>query len=317
MNKPLALNAANGEAGANPPLLGTWNLAFMLGGPSEEDNKMEVGSVAQQTVLQRFIEACRDDPRVLAAFLGGSFAGGTADEYSDLDIYLVTTSEAYDDFFSERHSFMRRLGEPVFLEDFNTFGFDMLIFTYSDGVEGELALAPESQFEHIHGGPYKVLVDKKRILEGKEFPLLAPTEDQQLQTLQHLIYWFWEDLSHFITGMNRGQLWLAYSYIEQMRRKCVNLAHLRHDFTVELSGYAKVEQDVPEEQLLPLHATFCPLDPEAMLQAARTIVSVYKQIAPSLGEEHGIEYPADLERVLLDRLEELRKPAREEGPHVS
>jgi hypothetical protein len=245
---------------------------------------------------------------VVAAFLGGSFAGGRADEYSDLDIYLVTADEAYDGFFAEREAFMHRLGQPVFLEDFNTFGFDMLIFTFADGVEGELALAPESHFEHIHGGPYKVLVDKKGVLEGKVFPLLAPTEEQQLQTLRHLIYWFWEDLSHFITGMNRGQLWLAYSYIEQTRRKCVNLAHLQYDFTTEPSGYAKVEQEVPEEQLLPLQTTFCPIDRHAMLQAAETIVGVYKQIAPPLTKEHGIEYPADLEHVLMNRLERLRKP---------
>src|SRR5437870_12790605 len=106
---------------------------------------------------------------------------------------------------------MRSLGEPVFLEDFNDFGFDMLIFTFDDGVEGELALARESSFDHIHGGPYEVLVDKKRLLAGKVFPLLAPTQEQQQGTLRRLIYWFWEDLSHFVTSMQRKHLWLASS----------------------------------------------------------------------------------------------------------
>jgi len=269
---------------------------------------MEMASAEQQSLLQRFVEACQGDPRIVAAFLGGSFANGTADEHSDLDIYMVIADDAYDNFFAERSSFMHRLGRPVFLEDFNTFGFEMVIFTFADGVEGELALAPESHFEHIHGGAYKALVDKKGVLEGKVFPLLTPTEEQQIQTLRHLIYWFWEDLSHFITGLNRGQLWLAYSYIEQTRRKCVNLAHLLHDFTAEPGGYAKVEKEVPEAQLLALESTFCPLARHSMLQAAETIVRVYKEIAPPLADEHGIEYPTGLEQVLLKRLERLGKP---------
>src|SRR5439155_24841530 len=153
----------------------------------------------QQAVLRRFVEACEGDERVVAAFLGGSFAAGTADEYSDLDIYAITADEAYDDFFAQRQAFMRRLGEPVFLEDFNDFGFDMLIFTFADGVEGELALARESHFAHIHGGPYEVLVDKKGLLAGAVFPLLAPSEADQRQTLPRLTHWFWEDVSHFIT----------------------------------------------------------------------------------------------------------------------
>ena len=269
---------------------------------------MEVASAEQQSLLRRFVEACQGDPRIVAAFLGGSFAGGTADEHSDLDIYLVIADDAYDNFFAERSSFMHRLGQPVFLEDFNTFGFDMLIFTFADGVEGELALAPESHFEHIHGGAFKALVDKEGVLEGKDFPLLAPTEGQQIQTLRHLIYWFWEDLSHFITGVNRGQLWLAYSYIEQTRRKRVKSGPYALRFHSEPGGYAKVEKEVPEAQLLALESTFCPLTRQAMLQAADTIVSVYKEIAPPLADEHGIEYPAGVEQVLLERLERLGNP---------
>ena len=86
---------------------------------------MNVGSDEQQAVLQRFTEACSKDERVVAAFLGGSLVTEKADEWSDLDIYLITTDMAYDSFFAERQAFVRGLGKPVFLEDFNDFGFDM------------------------------------------------------------------------------------------------------------------------------------------------------------------------------------------------
>jgi hypothetical protein len=267
---------------------------------------MDVSSAEQAAVLERFVAACQQDHRIVAGFLGGSFATGQADAYSDLDIYLVTTREAYGEFFAQREAFLRRLGEPVLLEDFNAFGFDMLIFTFADGVEGELGLAPEDNFAHMHGGSYQVLVDKTGVLSGRVFPLVAPTEAQQRETLRHTVYWFWEDMSHFTTAMFRKQWWLAYSYIEETRRKVVNLAHLRHDFTREPSGYAHVEQSLPHEQRMQLQATFCPLDPGAMLRAAEAITREYQQIAPVLATQNGIDYPARLDHVISKRLEQLQ-----------
>lgn len=277
---------------------------------------MDVASPEQATVLRRFVEACQSDQRIIAAFVGGSFAGGTADRYSDLDLYVVVASDAYAGFFAERQAFMRQLGEPVFMHDFNAFGFDMLLFTYADGVEGELALAPDDNFDQIHGGPYRVLVDKAQVLTGKAFPLLAPSEEQQRQTLRHLITWFWEELSHFTTALNRGQVWLAYSYLEQTRRTCVNLAHLRSDFTREPAGYGRVEQDLPADQLRHLSSTFCPLESAAMLRAVDTICAVYRQNALPLANDYGIEYPAGLDRVLGKRLEQLRSTLGSTRCHI-
>lgn len=70
-----------------------------------------------QGVTNRFVAACQADERVVAAFLGGSYAKDTADAYSDLDLYLITSDEAFEDFLAGRKVFIRLLGEPLFLED--------------------------------------------------------------------------------------------------------------------------------------------------------------------------------------------------------
>jgi len=259
-----------------------------------------------QVIMSRFVAACQADERVVAAFLGGSYARGTADACSDLDLYLVTTDEAYDDFFAGRQAFIRLLGEPVSLGDFNGYGFDLVTFIFADGTEGELAFGRESHFTHIHGGPYRVLLDKKGILVGAVFPWIEPAQAEQIETLRHLVYEFWHDLSHhFITSLARGQIWSAYGALEDMRLTCVNLARLRQDFQAAAEGYEKVERAMPVEQLLPVQATFCPLEQGAMLQAALVIVRFYQELAPPLARAHGITYPADLERVVYDRLEKL------------
>jgi predicted nucleotidyltransferase len=256
-----------------------------------------------QIVMHRFVAACQADERVVAATLYGSYARGAADAYSDLDLGLITTDAAYEDFVAGREAFIRLLGEPLLLEDFDLPNLVFCIFP--DGTEVELALGRESQFNLNQGGPYRVLLDKKDLLVGAVFPRYQPAPAEQSETLRRLVYWFWHDLSHFIAAMGRGQLWWAYGQLEALRRYCVNLARLRYDFSVEADGYDKVEQAIPGEHLSSLQTTCCPLEPGAMLQAALVIVGFYQELAPHLAQTHGITYPAALARVMSDRLEQL------------
>jgi predicted nucleotidyltransferase len=256
-----------------------------------------------QVVINRFVAACQADARVVAATLYGSYARDAADAYSDLDLGLITTDAAYEDFVAGREAFIRLLGEPLLLEDFDLLHLVFCIF--ADGTEVELALGRESQFHHHPGGPYRVLLDKKNLLAGAVFPRYHPAPAEQIETLRRLIFWFWHDLSHFIAAMGRGQLWWAYGQLEALRRACVNLARLRHDFSGEVDGYDKVEQALPVEHFAALQVICCPLEPGAMLQAALVIVGFYQELAPLLARTHGIAYPAALARVMSNRLEQL------------
>lgn len=259
-----------------------------------------------QIIVNRFVAACQADERVVAAFLSGSYARNAADAYSDLDLGLITTDEAYEDFLAGRATFIRQLGEPIFLEDYQGEGTSFLFAIFPDGTETELGLGRESHFTTLYSGPYKVLLDKKGILTGAVFTWVKPARDEQIETLHGLIYWFWHNLSHhFITPLARGQLWSAYGALEDLRRACVDMARLRQDFSMRAEGYERVEQAVPVEQLSPLQATFCPMEREAMLRAALIIVRFYQNLVPSLAQAHGIPYPAELAKVMSERLERL------------
>jgi predicted nucleotidyltransferase len=256
--------------------------------------------------MQRFVAACQADERVVAAFLGGSYARGTADAYSDLDLSLIATDAAYDDFVAGRAAFLRLLGDLVFLEDFDLE--NLVFFIFADDTEGELWFGSQSHLEHIHSGPYRVLLDKRAILAGAVFPEREPAQADQIETLRRQIFWFWHELSHFTTAMARGQLWWAHGQLEALRHNCINLARLRYNFAdadVGSESYFKVERALPIDQLSPLQATYCPLEQAVMLQAARVIVRFYQELAPALAQAHGLTYPADLERVMIDRLEKL------------
>jgi predicted nucleotidyltransferase len=87
-----------------------------------------------EPLIERFVELCSTDERILASFLGGSHARAEADDYSDLDLCVITTDEAYEEVVAARAAIVQKLGTPLFLEDFDLDG--IVFFILDDGTEG-------------------------------------------------------------------------------------------------------------------------------------------------------------------------------------
>lgn len=256
------------------------------------------------TALERFRAACQADPRVVAAFVGGSLAAGGADRYSDLDLYIITSDEGYQAFFDGRASFLRQIGQPVYLEDFDGFGFDMVIFILEDGVKGELALARASHFLHIHGGPHRTLVDKTGILEGVSFPLRRIPEPEQRRRLERLLGSFWRNFDLFTGALGRNRPLTAAAYFEAVRHDLLAVCRLSVDFADE-GDHPPPEQVLPEALAAACSRTFFPLERGAMIAAAREATRLFRRVAGPLAEAQGIPYPAALERVVLRQFRAL------------
>lgn len=176
-----------------------------------------------QPLIDRFTELCASDSRILAAFLGGSHAKGTADAFSDVDLGLIA-SEEVGDLAGLRRRIIHRLGDVLFLEDFGTEVTSFFIL--DDGTEAELSTGRESDFITIHAGPFRVLHDPKGVLEGVTFPWPNPDPEERRTTLHEVLFWFWHELSHFTVAIGRRQLWWAAGQLEALRGHCVNLVRI-------------------------------------------------------------------------------------------
>ncbi len=222
-----------------------------------------------EALLTRFVQVCRADDRIVAAFLGGSVARGQADGYSDLDLCIVVADDAYDEVVAGRPEFVRRLGEPVFCEDFGND--DVTFFILADGTEGELNVARESELEDLAAGPHRPLMDDRGILP-RGFPSTEVVAGDLDEALERTLPWFWHEVSHFIAAVGRDQPWWAMGQLEALR------------------------------------ATFVPLERAAILDAGLHLVAFYRGLAPRVAADRGISYPSELDRVLVDRLEGLVPP---------
>lgn len=253
--------------------------------------------------IARFVDACAADERIVAAFLAGSYATGSADAFSDLDLGVITTDAAFADVLAGRRTLVSRLGEPLFLDHFDR---DRnVFFILADGTEGEIFFGREGALDEIDVGPFEPLLDDRGILADAAFPYSPPDPDEQRERLRQIVNWFWHEVSHFIAGLGRGDLWWAYGQLEALRGHCVNLMRIRHGADAQDEPYEKLAKAVAVSELAPLRTTFPPMEAQAMLDAAREIVRFFREHAPAVARAHGTDYPAALARLMSEHLDQL------------
>jgi predicted nucleotidyltransferase len=241
--------------------------------------------------LDRLVYRADDDERVTALILGGSHAAGTADEHSDLDLYLITRDDAFDSFRHERHEFMHRLGDAVFLEEHENFGFLMLLFMYSDGVRGEIAVTPARDVSEVHAGPHITLLDKDGVMHGRQFPVRPINAEDRRAIAANMLIWFWYDRWLLDVALARGTLWTAHYYLERCRQACVDLGRLRARPDLWPGGYEKAEHVIDAATLDTLASTVVALEADAMRNAAASVTQIYLELGRQVADLYGVEFP--------------------------
>jgi predicted nucleotidyltransferase len=257
-----------------------------------------------QPLLDRFVEACSNDERIVAAFLGGSHGRGQADAYSDVDLCVIARDDAYEALVGDRAGFVGRLGTPLFFEDFGFTG--LVFFVLADGTEGELFFGSEARLEELEPGPtIRTLFDPGGILDGVAFAEERTDPAGQHEVLRQSLAWFWHELSHFIAAIGRGELWWATGQLESLRGHCVNLVRIEHGAFAGEEPYEKLDRTIDLAALSPIAETFVPMERDALLRAARELVRFYREKAPGVAEANGATYPVELQELMVKRLDDL------------
>lgn len=251
---------------------------------------------ASLAAVDRFRDACEREPAVQAAFLGGSFAAGTADEVSDLDLYVLTTREQYDEFYARRRDFMSAWGELVFFDetrDFEGFGFDMLHFVMADGVWGEVALGHPGNMYELHGGPYRTLVDKTGLLDGVSFPMYSPGEDEWRAQTERALSWFWIHCLGLLQRIARNRAVGGAEHLCTLRGDCWKLLEAAEHFGVEgdVAGWrARMAETVTGWV------------PAQVLESASLLSSLHREVGGAVADRLELAYPAELASVVESEL---------------
>jgi predicted nucleotidyltransferase len=257
-------------------------------------------------VLARFVEACSADDRIVAAFLGGSHARGTADGFSDLDLCLIATDEGHAEVVADREAIVRSMGEPLFLEHFGSQ--DHVFFILADGTEGELYLGRESALDAIEEPTFRVLLDERGVLARATFAAPVVDAAEQAEALRAILAGFWHEVAHLVTALGRGQAWWAIAQLEAMRTMCVNVVRIEHGVAADAEPSFKVDEALPLGALDELRTTYVPLEERAILGSASEVVRVFRAHGRRAADAFGLPYPDALDALVAEHLRSLEGP---------
>ncbi len=246
--------------------------------------------------VAEFRRVAKEDPRVLAGFLGGSLATGNADRFSDIDVYFIVDPRSYARFRSEVPSLLGKTGPLVFLEEHSNFGFDLVLFIFRNGVNGELGLGTPKNFKTMHAGPFKVLADKKGLLEKAEFPYGKPLAGEALQKqVQKSLAWYWYLYGVFLKSVARGHLWSATANLSEMRKQTWTL--LQQAYRVR--SVEKSKSRLPPKLRATLGRTLPNYSRKSFLSSANLLTRILKKELHGLLVSTRVRYPDELEQTIL------------------
>ncbi len=71
----------------------------------------------REALLQKAAALLEGDERIAAAWLYGSLGRGIADEWSDIDLWVVVADTHIEEICAGRHEYVAALGEPLLVVD--------------------------------------------------------------------------------------------------------------------------------------------------------------------------------------------------------
>lgn len=264
-------------------------------------------------ILRLAVGQYRSDPRVTGIFLGGSFARGGYDRFSDIDLHIVVSDEHRAALIAERPVLMRGLGGV--LCEWSTRGDHQLLCLYDTGVTLEVDLHSLDYLERPrHAFKLLILHDPNGRLAAfaadcERTPLTPEVDADRLLQLWQMV-WAWLFLG---TGQTlRGEVWEGRDYLEVLRVNAV-LPVYRTLHQQPAIGYRRIEGWADAEFLRRLEGTVAPLERSAVLQGLLTMVDLFLDLATDLAHRYGTALPQQPTEV-RHWVEALAGPAHPPAP---
>ena len=257
----------------------------------------------QETILQRVKSLVADDPRFMGMWTVGSMATGKADQYSDLDVYLLVETSNYDQVYSEKTSFAEKIGKVLSTFEVEWPNCQLLGVILDICVEVDLCYCKPENLEIF--GPYKIEIDRKGNLQELLSKHTVSYETDVKKHLREHMDFAAYNLLHAINMVGRGEYWSSIRQIEILRKRVIGLIGLRTKTDVE-EEYRKLESLVNNELNQSLQNTLCDYSAESIARAVHATAILFKEEAENLCQKEGVPFPSDTFKRLLEYLAEIR-----------
>ncbi|HTN00038.1 MAG TPA: hypothetical protein VL088_14880 [Pedobacter sp.] len=218
------------------------------------------------------------DENVIGLAVAGSWLANELDEFSDLDLILVTNQKVSGD-KNLMLDYAKRLGN--FLSGFTGEHVGeprVLICLYDNPLlHVDIKFLTLDEFHSRIETPM-LLIDKDRQLERAINNSQAQFPYPDYQWIEDR---FWTWIHYALLKIGRGEYLEAYDFLGFLRMVVLGpLLHIKNDNLPR--GVRKVETDLNSEDLVKLKLTIPTYDRQSLLDSLRNAVSLYRQLRTEL-----------------------------------
>jgi len=249
-------------------------------------------------MLSKCISLLQADHRVEGAYVVGSMADETADEYSDIDLYVVADEKYYAEVYGERFKFAQRIGEVLSTFEVEWPNCQMLGVIYKNYVEIDICYTKPGQAE-VFNERYRVILDKSGLLQKalviKKYPT-DPKTELKSQT-EFALY----NLLHAINMLHRGEYWSSIRQIETLRKRTVTLAELLLNKEIG-EEYRRLEALLPPKTEKKLRRSLCLYKKNDVKKSIEVLTQLFCEIGDALATRLGVEFPSEKFSHMLQHL---------------
>jgi lincosamide nucleotidyltransferase len=262
----------------------------------------------QEAMIERTRRVCREDERLAAAMMYGSFAQGEGDGFSDIEFILFFRDEELEGL--DQEEWVSRIS-PVGLYFVNEYGNGMAIF--QNLVRGEFHFDRASDIERVVGESMRdadwlpsledtLILDRTGELGPRLREIVGPPPERDTPgQIRFVCDCF---VNWFVFGSNlfaRGELARSLDLLGIVRDRLLQMVRVLEKSTLHWFNSAKfLETEISQTSYARYAACTARLDRDELRQAYLSAWEWGRELMASLTERHGVAPPTAL-LVRLDR----------------
>lgn len=257
-----------------------------------------------QEYLEAFADKAASDVRVLGAWLEGSFAKGTADRYSDIDIHLLVAEENKETFQHGLESWLSDIQPLVLFKD--TFPGQMMTCITTVGLRVDVWLHTGDTIT-LERTQVHLLSAVKGCIQLKEVCGDQESKDVSSVLKQHFNE-FWRVLAILPTVLGReehiaGFMGTTFAVMSLIEILIIGSGKQRDRGVKNINAFVpQVLREEIEDAL-----TIPSINREGIAKAHLRLAAIMQRYGPGIAKQHGVVYPLALEKAVLNYISrELR-----------
>jgi lincosamide nucleotidyltransferase B/F len=263
----------------------------------------------QEVMIERTRRVCREDERLVAAMMYGSFAQGEGDEFSDIEFILFFEDVALENL--DQREWVSRISS-VGLYFVNEYGNGTAIF--DNLIRGEFHFDGASEMATVVGESMRdadwlpsledsLVLDRTGELARRLRRIVGPPPERDTPgQVRFLCECF---VNWFLFGANlfaRGELARSLDLLGIVRDRLLQMARVLEGSTIHWFNSSKfLESEISAASYASYVACTARLDSDELRDAYLSAWDWGRELMSSLADRHGVTFPHDLQERLDDR----------------